>query len=332
MQIPQSIVRWSNMFTVPLIFLLAATGHAQTLSPAPANILVHDGQKVAFMGDSITGMGWEVPGGFVKLVVSGLDVLGVKIVPIPAGVGGNTSQSMLARLEKDVLSQKPDWLLLNCGVNDVWGRQVDLDTFKKNITSIVDQAQAAGIKVMILSPTPIYEAWVTEFSKKEVDYVAFMRQIAQERNLPLADLNAAYFTYLKTQPPDPHNRVITVDGVHPNPDGHLIIAQTILEAFGVNSDQMVQIKAAWMAIPDNANVSGNFAFHDNVPVSIGQYETLKKIAAERKTTVNALIKDVFMESIRDALVAHGELANVHEDNIAAEAQPIFKQKIEALVK
>lgn len=66
---------------------------------------------------------------------------------------------MLARLEKDVLSKKPDGMTLSCGVNDVWhgAREVKLEDYKQNITAIVDRAQAAGVKVMIRTSTMIKE-------------------------------------------------------------------------------------------------------------------------------------------------------------------------------
>jgi len=88
--------------TAFLLSLFLCVGiHAQT---PPTNLLVKDGQTVAFMGDSITGMGWGVSGGFVHLVVDGLAANGVTITPIPAGVGGNRSTEMLARVDKDVRS------------------------------------------------------------------------------------------------------------------------------------------------------------------------------------------------------------------------------------
>ncbi len=107
-------------------------------------ILIHSGQKIAFLGDSITANGWNMAGGYVKLVVDGLAKEGVTVTPIPAGVSGNTSKDMLARLDRDVLSKQPDWMTLSCGVNDVWhtdASHVDLDAYKLNITSIVDQAR-----------------------------------------------------------------------------------------------------------------------------------------------------------------------------------------------
>jgi len=92
---------------LPLTALIAFST-LDTSARADGGIIIKDGQKVAFMGDSITDMGWKVPGGYVQLVTAGLQTLGIKIVPIPAGIGGNTSVNMLARLDRDVLSKKPD--------------------------------------------------------------------------------------------------------------------------------------------------------------------------------------------------------------------------------
>jgi lysophospholipase L1-like esterase len=330
MHAPRSITFWMLIGIVSVLFLSAANGCAQTPATSdPANILVKSGQSVVFMGDSITGMGWGDSGGYIHLVVSGLDTLGVKITPIPAGVGGNKSDDMLARLTTDALSKKPDWLLLSCGVNDVWSRKIDLDTFKKNITSIVDQAQAAHIKVMLLTPTPIYEMAKTEFSKLS-DYVAFMVQLGKERNLPVADENAAEFAYFATQPPDPINNILTIDGVHPNPDGHQVMAQTILVAFGVTPEQMTKVRTTWMAAPDGANLLIGFGVRGKLTITVDQNAALEKVAADRKVPMENLVKGLFMEAIRDAMVAHDNLLGVSEETISQDALPIFKQKVEKL--
>ncbi len=74
---------------------------------ATAEISVKSGDKIAFLGDSITAGGWGNPAGYVKLVIAGLEANGVKAEPIPAGISGHKSDQMLARLDKDVLSKKP---------------------------------------------------------------------------------------------------------------------------------------------------------------------------------------------------------------------------------
>ena len=84
-----------------------------------AGIAVNKGQKIAFLGDSITAAG-KRPGGYCQLVLSALKDQGIETTPVFAGIGGHKSNQMLARLDKDVLKHKPDWMTLSCGVNDVW--------------------------------------------------------------------------------------------------------------------------------------------------------------------------------------------------------------------
>ena len=86
---------------------------------ASAEVIIGNGDRIAFLGDSITANGnW--PNGYVNLVMKGLEVAGVKAEKIPAGVSGNKSNDMLARLDRDVLSKNVKWMTFSCGVNDVW--------------------------------------------------------------------------------------------------------------------------------------------------------------------------------------------------------------------
>ncbi len=124
-----------------------------------AAVPIKSGEKFAFLGDSITEYGKAKPGGYVNLVRLALASLGVKVEIIGAGVSGHKSNQMLDRLQKDVLDKKPQWMTLSCGVNDVWhgANGVNLEDYKKNITSIVEKAQADGVKVIILTSTMITE-------------------------------------------------------------------------------------------------------------------------------------------------------------------------------
>ncbi|MEO1833863.1 MAG: hypothetical protein ABGZ49_00080, partial [Akkermansiaceae bacterium] len=110
-----------NMETVRLMTLgrmtVAVAAAAVMISSAAvrgADLPVKEGQKIAFMGDSITQAGAR-PNGYIRLVIKGLEVSGVKTTAITAGISGHKSNQMLARLERDVLSKKPDWMTLSCG-------------------------------------------------------------------------------------------------------------------------------------------------------------------------------------------------------------------------
>jgi lysophospholipase L1-like esterase len=94
-----------KIFSSSVRILAAATAMISTT--AFADILVKSGEKIAFLGDSITQGGWGNPKGYVHLVIEGLEANGVKAEPVPAGISGHKSNDMLARLERDVLSKKP---------------------------------------------------------------------------------------------------------------------------------------------------------------------------------------------------------------------------------
>ena len=81
-------------------------------------------QTVLFFGDSITEAGIK-PGGYILKVgelaakenkAADYDFLG-------AGIGGNKVYDLFLRMEDDVLSKKPDIVLIYIGVNDVWHKR-----------------------------------------------------------------------------------------------------------------------------------------------------------------------------------------------------------------
>ena len=151
-----------------------------SITTAFSQIAIKSGEKLAFLGDSITQGGKSNPSGYVNLVSHGLAANDVKIEVIGAGISGHKSNQMLGRLENDVLKHKPQWMTLSCGVNDVWHGQngVTLEDYKKNITSIVEKAQAAGIKVILLTSTMIGEDQANANNQKLIPYNEFLRTLA----------------------------------------------------------------------------------------------------------------------------------------------------------
>ena len=58
-------------------------------SALSAQITVKSGEKIAFLGDSITQQGnWE--SGYINLVMLALEANGIKAVKIPAGISGHS--------------------------------------------------------------------------------------------------------------------------------------------------------------------------------------------------------------------------------------------------
>lgn len=277
-----------------LLPLLAAS-LALVVSPllSAAGILVKKGDTVAFLGDSITAQGAAGPGGYVRLVASGLASQGVDITVIGAGISGNKSDQMLARLDSDVLSKKPTWMTLSCGVNDVWhsAKGIPLDAYKTNITAILDRCQQAGVKVVILTATQIKLPITSPENVKLADYNAFLRETAKARNLPLADLNAAMAAEQTANP----KRVLTTDGVHMNLYGNLMMAKGVLAAFGLDDKQLAAVNAGWSAQPDLYQGAAR------IKLSLNELAALEALAAKQNKSADTLISDVSTAAVKAAL-------------------------------
>ena len=231
---------------LPLLF-------AAALLSAVAEPLVRSGETVAFMGDSITYYGNSRPLGYVHLVMKGLEAVGVRAEAIPAGLGGHKSNQMLARLDRDVLSHKPQWMTLSCGVNDVYhehlpGRKgVPIADYRCNITDMLDRCAAAGVRVILLTPTMISED-PNDVRNVELEaYCSWLRQIAADRKLLLADLNIAMRTEvarLKARERDGGDK-LTRDGIHMTADGDRMMACGVLSAMGVDAVRDYRVQRAW---------------------------------------------------------------------------------------
>lgn len=217
---------------------------------AMAETAVKNGDAISFLGDSITYYGNRFEGGYVNLVIAGLKANGIDAVKLPAGISGHKSNQMLARLEQDVLAKKPQIMTLSCGVNDVWHgkRGVKLPEYKKNITELIDKAQAAGVKVCILTATMITENPDAGYNLTLASYNDFLRQLAREKGCMLADLNAVMqkeIAAFKAKYPDFKGNLFTNDGVHMNPNGNELMAEGVLRAFGLDDAQIAKAKSVW---------------------------------------------------------------------------------------
>ena len=248
-------MEFRDKMTLPLFICLLAAGVSGP-RPAHGGSIVRNGDKIAYLGDSITEHGHRKPLGYVNLVRNGLKSAGIKTSCVKAGVLGNDSSQMLTRLERDVLSQKPQLMTLSCGVNDVWHgfenppRGVALPEYRRNVTEILDRCTAAGVKVVLLTATMIHEDDADPRNVALAPYNAWIREIARERRIPLADMNRRMHETLaarRAANPSKGNK-LTWDGVHMSQAGDEMMAQCLLEAMGVWPAFAKEIRAGWRAL------------------------------------------------------------------------------------
>ena len=221
--------------------VLALIGVAPKDTPTKGQI--KPGQQIVAIGDSITQAG-----GYLKMIDAVLAenaVRGAKLPPIiNVGISGQKAEDLVGRFANDVVGKKPAVVTLSIGINDVWhrvGQPHDpnvLAEYKKNVTKMVEMAQKANIKVILLTPTLITEDVNNEGNLRLKLYVQAMKDIAAAKKCQVADLHQLFLNALKNKPAGESDKWITSDGVHMNDKGDAIMAIGVLRALGL-SDQRI---------------------------------------------------------------------------------------------
>jgi len=134
--------------------------------------------------------------------------------------GGATCSSFRAQHRwQDILDIKPDYVMIQFGHND---GQRDIPGYTANLERFVDEARAAGIKPILVTPVA-RRYWQDDGSiKDDLDpNVAAMRQVAAEKHVPIMQLHdRAIELYKKVgkaetdtwglPKPDPNNPSVTI--------------------------------------------------------------------------------------------------------------------------
>lgn len=208
--------------------------------PAKRQVELKKGDKIIFFGDSLTNLAGEekpkehVKKGYVRIVREKLQEqhkdknLEVDWV----ATGGHTVPDLLKRLDKDVLSKKPNIVVIQIGCNDA--RRLPKETFKSSLEELIDRLQKAGVQVIQCSLTSVGEKH-DGTNKDDPNLEAFAqveREIAAAKDVPLNDLRKAFVGYWKKNNADNKpSGILTYDGNHFNQNGMDFVAEQMLSKF-----------------------------------------------------------------------------------------------------
>ena len=200
-------------------------------------------KKIVFFGDSITEAGVQ-PEGYITKLGQTLDKnnLGNQYELTGAGISGNKVYDLYLRMEDDVLSKKPDAVVIWVGVNDVWhkrsfGTGTDADKFEKFYNAIIKRLKDKNIDVYLCTPAVIGEKWdcTNELDGEMNSYSSIIRGIAQKNNCKLIDLRKEFLDYLKANNPvNKSTGILTTDGVHLNALGNSFVAEKMYRVLSHN--------------------------------------------------------------------------------------------------
>jgi lysophospholipase L1-like esterase len=208
-------------------------------------IAFKQGQKILFIGDSITDCGRRddappLGDGYVRIVNNFLlaryPELALSVVNM--GISGDTTRNLSTRWQRDVIDERPDWLSVAIGINDVWrsfgdnpDEAVPLPEYESTLRRLLDWTrQATGAGLILMQPYMI-EPDRSNPMRHQMDlYGTAIRRLAGDYGALLVQTQAAFDRVLQyTQPGDWAD-----DQIHPNAPGHTVIAMEVLRSLGAD--------------------------------------------------------------------------------------------------
>lgn len=144
---------------------------------------------------------------------------------IVTAIGGETSEKGAARFATDVLPHRPDVVTIDYALND---RGDGLPRARRAWTRMIEQALAAKIPVILLTPTPDQAASLSDPAEVLVQHAAQVRALAAEFGVGLVDSLAVFGARVRAGTPLAD---LMSSGNHPNRAGHELVAAELLTWF-----------------------------------------------------------------------------------------------------
>ena len=240
-----------SLLTLLVVLLASPLTAALAEQSALTNIFKKEDRpvRVVCFGDSVTGLYYHTGGrrAYTDMLQIALERTypQADIQAINAGISGNTCADGLRRIKKDVLDHKPDLVTVMFSLNDMTRGQ-SLSTFESQLLDIIKQCQDIGAAVLLCTPNSVMDTPRRPTAKLE-EYVATIRKIAKQHNLPLADCYAAY--QMQREKDAWEWSMLMSDEIHPNMCGHKLIAETIAEAISGKHISLADVIALQPAVP-----------------------------------------------------------------------------------
>ncbi|WP_247236573.1 SGNH/GDSL hydrolase family protein [Telluribacter sp. SYSU D00476] len=163
---------------------------------------------------------------------------------INAGVGGNNTADLLARIEKDCLAHKPNLVILKAGTNDMNSQKhIPLPQYEKNLREIITRIKGINSNILLMTILPAHEPYLMtrhprtfyepeghRVRKEQVNEV--IKRLAAEYQLSLLDMHHVFET-VGNVGEDADSLIQNeanskkTDGIHPTPEGYRTMAVAI---------------------------------------------------------------------------------------------------------
>lgn len=238
--------------TILILFVVTLTVAGQSIKP------FEDGDRVTFVGNSITDGGHYHS--FIWLYYM-TRFPNKQITFYNAGIGGDRIVEMLKRFDADVLSKNPNKIILTFGMNDSGYAEYNSDNSGAFADKIVAESHhnyqqmerrlqtLSDIEISLLGSSPYDETVVKEVPQPYVSKNNAMKRIVDYQKRSAGTNGWGFFDFnepmtalnIKLQRNNPSFSLCGPDRIHPDNDGHMVMAYLFLKAQGFANQSVARI-------------------------------------------------------------------------------------------
>ena len=199
------ISKYKNLFIFVLIF---------------SNSIIADDKKLLILGDSISaGFGIKESQNWTTLLKSSFSKEGKSLEIINSSISGDTTSGGLSRINRDLNTYKPDFVLVELGGNDAL-RGYPISRIKQNllkIISIISNNQSIPIIMQIKIPPNYGKKYIEAFEN-------IYSEVASETDAKLISFMLENVALRED--------LMQPDGIHPNEKAQPFITEQIKKEIG----------------------------------------------------------------------------------------------------
>lgn len=256
-----------NFFYLTIVILLGFCQFltAQTISPFKEN------DRVVFLGNSITDAGHYHSYIWLYYMTR---FPNMRLTIFNSGIGGDTAENMYNRLDGDVFNKRPTVIVTTFGMNDTgyseynqsgaedfayrrvkesreWFSKIEERYKKLPNTNIILMGSSPYDETAKISNNPFKNK-----NKAMLSIIDFQRKSAQENRWQFIDLNEPMTSINEQmQKSNPSFTLCGEDRIHPDNDGHMVMAYLFLRAQGFVGKEVavMEIDASKTSVKSSTN-------------------------------------------------------------------------------
>ncbi|MBR0320051.1 MAG: SGNH/GDSL hydrolase family protein [Clostridia bacterium] len=214
------------------------------------NMLFEKNDRILFIGDSIgdydryrpvgdsaDGWGTSYVSDVASMLQAAYPAYRMRIMNVCTS--GHQSRDLENRWDEDVMNNRPDWVCMMIGINDVW-RQYDcpdrpelwygIEDYEAALCRMIEKTLPKVKGMVLMTPYFLEQNKEDEMRKTMDAYGAVVKKLGEKYGILTIDTQKMWDDFFTEGGLHPH--AICWDCIHPNIIGRKVLCRTFLKAVG----------------------------------------------------------------------------------------------------